>query len=58
MREYLVRFTDSHPVWGGVTEVIRYGTRKEALWYVERELAAAKELGMGGITFEVRLVVK
>lgn len=53
VRRWIVRIVDTDPQFGGITEVVRYGTRLEAVWYGEHEVAAAKELGFAPVTFTV-----
>lgn len=44
---YTIRYTDPHPILGGVTAVYRpTDTKAEATKRAEREVAMAKELGM------------
>jgi len=54
---WCVVLTDHDPIHGGTTEVLRGGTRREAVWYAEREVSAARELGFRfPVTFKIRRV--
>jgi len=44
MAEYKVVFTDHDPLLGGVTEVLRFGSRADVVRWAERELADTLEV--------------
>lgn len=53
MARYVVVFTDKHPQWGGVTEVLRCDYLQSVRCYAEREVESAEALGMGPITYRI-----
>ena len=52
---YACEVTDHNPTFGGKSVVLGFPTRKEATWYGEHEVSAAKELFTDGtvVTFRV-----
>ena len=50
---YHIIINDPDPKHGGVTQYGPLPTRKEATWWGEREVLAAAELGIQGVTFQI-----
>ena len=55
---WAVEMRDPHPVWGGKTVRAPFAYREHAEVWARDEVSAARELGMGEITYRVYRVRK
>jgi hypothetical protein len=50
---YYVTLKDKFPAVGGDVTFIGFASRESAIAYAEKEIQAAKDIGITGVTYEV-----